>query len=55
MHRLQHLTAELENGMTEMASGAAQIRAAASATNDLSFRAVDSVKALTEETEKFRT
>jgi methyl-accepting chemotaxis protein len=55
MRRLQRLTAELENGMSEMASGAAQIRAAASATNELSFRAVDSVKALAEETEKFRT
>jgi methyl-accepting chemotaxis protein len=55
MRRLQRLTAELENGMSEMASGAAQIRSAAVATNELSFRAVDSVRSLASETEKFRT
>jgi methyl-accepting chemotaxis protein len=55
MNRLLRLTSELENGMAEMASGAAQIRAAASATNSLSIRAVESVKALAGETEKFKT
>jgi methyl-accepting chemotaxis protein len=55
MRRLERLTSELERGMDEMATGAEQIRAAASATNELSFRAVDSVRSLAEETGKFRT
>ncbi len=38
-----------------MAAGAAQIRAAAVATNDLTLRAAQSVKILGAETEKFKT
>jgi methyl-accepting chemotaxis protein len=55
MRRLIRLTAELENGLNEMAAGASQIRAAAGATNDLTLRAAQSVKALGAETEKFKT
>jgi methyl-accepting chemotaxis protein len=55
MSKLTQLTAELESGMNEMASGAAEIRSAATSTNELAFKATESVKVLAAETEKFRT
>jgi methyl-accepting chemotaxis protein len=54
MDRLLDITSELDNGMKEMAIGAAEIRQAANSTNDLSIQASESVKGLASQTEKFK-
>ena len=54
MEKLLQLTHELDGGMKEMSIGAAEIRQAAAATNDLSIKASDSVRSLAAETDKFK-
>jgi hypothetical protein len=54
MGRLLDITRELDDGMGEMSIGAGEIREAATATNELSIMASDSVKALTVQMSQFK-